>query len=85
MTNGYKPLAEKEVMFAQMLMQVLQDNDIPCTALPVHGVGFALKTGTQDRLNVYVPADRLEQASLLVKELFSGEYAEESVDEEEVR
>ena len=76
MPNGYELLVEKESMFAQMLMQVLRDNDIPCTALPVKGVGFVLRTGMQDRLNVYVPTDRLEQAKSLLQELFSGDYEE---------
>ena len=38
MDNGYELLVEKEEMWAQMLMQVLQDNDIPCTALRSHAV-----------------------------------------------
>ena len=77
MDNEYKLLTEKEEMWAQMLMQVLRDNDIPCTALPVHGGGFVLKTGMQDSLRVYVPADKLLQATDLMQELFSGEPIEE--------
>ena len=77
MDNGYELLVEKEEMWAQMLMQVLQDNDIPCTALHVHGGGFVLKTGMQDSLRVYVPADKLPQATELLNELFSGEPIEE--------
>ena len=73
MDNEYKLLTEKEEMWARMLMQVLKDNDIPCTALPVHGDGFVLKTGMQDSLRIFVPADKLSQASDLMQELFSGE------------
>ena len=77
MDNEYKLLTEKEEMWAQMLMQVLRDNDSPCTALPVHGGGFVLKTGMQDSLRVYVPAGKLPQATDLMQELFSGEPIEE--------
>lgn len=71
MENSYVPLAKKEEMWAKMLLQVLQDNHIPCTALPIHGAGFALKTGCQDEMVVFVPAELLPQAKLLLEELFS--------------
>lgn len=77
MMNGYAMLVEKETMFAQMLTQVLQDNGIPCTVLPVNGAGFAIKTGMQDRLQVYVPVERLEQANKLLQELFPADDGEE--------
>ncbi len=82
MMNGYEMLVEKEEMFAQMVTQVLQDNEIPCTVLPVNGAGFAIKTGVQDRLQVYVPTERLEQAKELLQELFPAEHA---VDEGEAQ
>ena len=71
MNEGYEFLVEKESMWAAMLLQVLRDNNIPCTSLPVYGAGFALKTGKQERLKVYVPADKMEQATELLNELFS--------------
>ena len=73
MRDGYILLVEKEEMWAKMLMQVLEDNHVPCAALPVYGAGFSLKTGMQDRLKVYVPVDNLPQATELVEELFSAE------------
>ena len=73
MRNGYIMLVEKEEMWAKMLMQVLEDNHVPCAALPVYGAGFSLKTGIQDRLKVYVSVDNLPQATELVEELFSAE------------
>lgn len=82
MMNGYEMLVEKEAMFAQMVTQVLQDNEIPCTVLPVNGAGFAIKTGVQERVRVYVPAERLKQAKELLYELFPTEYA---VDEGETQ
>ena len=71
MNNEYVLLIEKEEMWAQMLLQVLKDNQIPCTSLSVYGAGFALKTGMQDRRKVYVPAEYLTQAMELVEALFS--------------
>ena len=73
MDNGYVLLVEKEEMWAQMLMQVLEDNNVPCAALPVYGAGFAIKTGTQERLKVYVLSENLPQATELLQELFSAE------------
>lgn len=77
MRDGYVLLVEKEEMWAKMLIQVLEDNNIPCTAIPVYGAGFSIKTGTQERLKVYVPADNLPQATELVEELFSAESIQE--------
>ena len=82
MMNGYEMLVEKEEMFAQMVTQVLQDNEIPCAVLPVNGAGFVIKTGVQDRLQVYVPVERLKQAQELLRELFPTEY---TVDEGETQ
>ena len=77
MRDGYVLLVEKEEMWAKMIMQVLEDNDVPCAAIPVYGAGFSIKTGTQERLKVYVPADNLPQATEMVDELFSAESIQE--------
>ena len=77
MDNGYVLLVEKEEMWAQMLMQVLEDNNVPCAALPVYGAGFAIKTGIQERLKVYVPSENLPQATELLQELFSAEIVQD--------
>ena len=79
MNEGYVLLVEKEEMWAQMLMQVLEDNGIPCAALPVYGVAFSLKTGMQERLRVFVPAEKMPQASHLLQELFSAEFLPEEL------
>jgi hypothetical protein len=71
MNYDYVFLIEKEEMWARMLMEVLQDNGVPCVKHSVYGAGFVLKTGTQERLKIYVPSNYLDQASELVKELFS--------------
>ena len=73
MTGGYVLLTEKEEMWARMLLEVLEDNDIPCVALPVYGAGFAMRTGMQERWNVLVPAENLTRAEELLQELFSAE------------
>ena len=73
MKQGYVLLTEKEEMWAKMLMEVLSDNGIPATALPVHGAGLVLHTMTQERLKVFVPAADLPRASELVEALFSAE------------
>ena len=73
MNDGFELLVEKEEMWARMLMQVLEDNDVPCASLPVFGAGFAIKTGAKERVKVYVPAEKLPQAKALLDELFSAE------------
>ena len=73
MAHGFVLLVEKEEMWAQMLTQVLQDNGIPCAALPVYGAGLVMKTGAQERLKVFVPAVQLAQATELLEELFSDQ------------
>ena len=75
MNEGYVLLVEKEAMWAKMLAQVLKDNDIPCTTLPVYGAGVVMKTGKLECLKVYVPSDKLDQAKELLDELFSGDAA----------
>ena len=79
MKDGYVLLIEKEEMWAKMLMQVLEDNKVPCVAIPVFGAGLSIKTGMQERLKVYIPSENLPQATELTEELFSAE----SIQEEE--
>ena len=73
MNDGYVFLAEKEEMWARMLIRVLEDNQVSCVAIPVFGAGFAMKTGTRERLKIYVPSESFTQAMALVEELFSAE------------
>ena len=79
MNNEYALLIEKEEIWARMLIQVLEDNHVPCASLPVYGAGFAAKTGSQDFWKIYVPDNYLPLATELVEVLFS----EESILEEE--
>ncbi len=71
METDYVLLTEKEEIWAKMLLQVLEDDDIPCTALPVYGAGVVMKTGMQERLKVYVPNASKSIAKDLMNELFN--------------
>ena len=73
MNGDYEFLAEKEAMWAEMLEQVLKDNGIPCVAVPVFGAGFTMKTGVQDRLRIFVPAESRPVAEDLLHELFPND------------
>ena len=73
MNNGYEFLVEKEAMWAEMLEQVLKDNDIPCVAIPVYGAGLALKAGLQERFKILVPNERMAEAEELLHELFPND------------
>lgn len=72
MNDGFEFLFEKEEMFARMIMQVLEDNGIPCVESPVYGAALASKTGRREWLKVYVPAEKLPEASELLEAFFSA-------------
>lgn len=73
MDSKYVLLVEKEAMWARMLEEVLKDNHIPVIAQPVHGAGFTLKTGTQERLQILVPEECQEKGMELFRELFPSD------------
>ncbi len=75
MDGEFAVLTEKESMWAEMLMEVLRDNKIPCAAVPVVGAGFSMRTGTPERLRVFVPEDQLPRARELLAELFPEDEA----------
>lgn len=77
MNNEYVLLTEEDEMWAKMLMEVLENNKIPCVARPVYGAGFTIKTGVQERLKVYIPSECLPKATELLQELFSAEIVQE--------
>ena len=88
MHQNYEILIETEEMWAKMLLEVLQEHEIPCAAKSVYGAGLVIRTGLQERLIVYVPEEFYEQASALAEELFSeadiadsGEFPDEDPDE----
>ena len=77
MKNDFEHLTRKEAMWAQMLMQVLEDNGITAVSKPVCGAGFSIKTGIADYFDIYVPASRMTDARELLDGLFSGEYSDQ--------
>lgn len=70
METDFELLTQKEAMWAQMLTQVLKDNNVPYTAIPVHGAGLTIKTGMRESLNIYVPKEAKEKAQELMEALF---------------
>ena len=77
MNGNYVLLTQKEEMWAQMLMQVLEDNGITAVSKPVCGAGFSIKTGIADFFDILVPKDNLSLARELLDGLFSGEYSDQ--------
>ena len=77
MDGKFAVLTEKETMWAEMLLEVLGDHEIPYAQLPVLGAAFSMRTGTPERLRIYVPEDRLGQAQELMAELFPADEGQE--------
>lgn len=75
MNDNYELLAEKELMWAEMLEQVLKDNGVDCVSVPVYGAGMVLRGGVMERHKIYVPKERLAEAKELLNELFSDDAA----------
>ncbi|MBR6570224.1 MAG: hypothetical protein IKK75_07195 [Clostridia bacterium] len=73
MSNGYKLLTERETIWAQMLMEMLRNNNIPCISSPVFGAGLVVKTSIHDRLKISVPAEQFDEAADLMEAFFSEE------------
>lgn len=72
METDYVFLVEEE-LWTKMLLQVLENNHIPCIALSVHGSGIVIKAEIPKRLKVYVPSTSKTAAENLMNELFSGD------------
>ena len=70
MNIGYEFLVEKDGMWARMFMEILGNNNIPCTFLPANGSGLAIRAGVQERLKIFVPAEKRAQAEELLEEFF---------------
>ena len=74
--EGYEFLIEKEEIWARVLTEVLFDNGVPFVTRSVLGAGFVLKTGMQERIQIFVPAGFYDKARELCDELFSQDFAE---------
>ena len=67
--TDYCLVTEKEDMWARMLMDLLNQQNIPWKTLPVHGAAMTLKTGVPERYRIYVPYENLNEAKELIKEI----------------
>ncbi len=76
MESDFVFLTEKQEMWAKMLMEVLQDNNILCVSSPVYGAALRHKTGAAERLRIFVPQDKKQQAEELCTALFSPDSIE---------
>lgn len=72
MNEGFELLGTMDEVWAKMFMEVLKDNGIPCTSMPVFGYALTAKTGGSDARKIFVPAIFGEQAKALLEELYSG-------------
>lgn len=73
MDTDYELLTEKDAMWAEMLIQVLEDHHIPYTSMPTCGAVMAIRGGIQERLKIYVPRQDMPKAQELYSELFPSE------------
>ena len=63
----YCLLVEEQTPWAEHFAQLLADNDIPYTSLPVFGAGIVQRTGGQERYKFYVPYSQLEAARAVIQ------------------
>lgn len=65
-------LSEKQIIWGEMLEDVLKQNGIPVLMKKKMGAGMALKVGPMlERVELYVPFSRLQDAERIEAELFS--------------
>ena len=55
MDEKYELLTEKEQIWAEIDIQLLEQNGIRYMVMPVNGIGLSMKIGCQDYLRIYVP------------------------------
>ena len=73
MEGEFVLLTEKEAIWAEMLLEVLRDNNVPCASMPVLGAAFSMRTGMPERLQIFVPEEKLVPARELMAELFPAD------------
>lgn len=71
MSSGLELLTTLDQLWADILMQTLRENGIPCRAVPVYGAGLVVSAGVQEQLKVYVPGANLARAQSLMQDLLS--------------
>lgn len=71
--DDYCFLIEKEVLWAEMLMEVFEKENIPYIAYPTYGAGLSIKMGLYSEIfKFYVPYQFLNKAVLIVKNMFKN-------------
>ena len=66
-------VAELNYPQAEMLKELYADNGVVCTERSVLGAGITVKLGSNlDRLRLYVPYNRYEEAEQLKQAFFDG-------------
>ena len=64
-------LVEKEVMWGEMLADILKQQQIPFTYKPILGAGLALKVGpAAEQYRFFVPYSHYQQAQEIVEQIF---------------
>ena len=75
--GDYCLLDERQRMWADMLLDVLAQSGIPCVGRSALGAGLAMSVGLNlDRVRVYVPFERLDEARELAGTLFAQQGAD---------
>ncbi len=67
MDEEYELLIEKEKIWAEMYLQLLEKNGIRYMVIPVNGIGLSMKTGCPDFLRIYVASSEKKKAEDLIK------------------
>lgn len=66
-------LIEKEMLFGEMLIDVLKQNGVPSYHTNVLGAGIAMRIGPlMERYRIFVPYAYVDKARALTEELFSA-------------
>lgn len=78
-------LTEKELLWSEMLEDILRQNHVPFLTKKALGIGMALKVGLmRERVRFYVPYSHLQEAQMIIESLFSvpkdGDCDENQVD-----
>ena len=68
----YCLLMEEQTPWAETYAQLLADEEIPYTMLPVFGAGIVQRTGGQERYKFYVPFARLDEARAVLQPAADG-------------
>ena len=75
LASDYCFLTEKELLWSNVLEELLTDNGIPCVTKNALGAGLTSKIGAmQERTRFYVPYLKLKTARALEEEFFAAKF-----------